>query len=707
MSYLGNQVVSGAIQVEYFSGTGAQTSFPLSYAMGTESSLLVTISGVKQQAASYTILNGALTFSTAPASGTNNIEVVYLGGGILMTGVNQFGDGTQALPSISHLGNSNTGMWFPDDNVVAVSTGGTERLRVGANGQIGLSGENYGTAGQVLTSNASNAAVWSTIASISLADGSVTTAKLADSSVTAAKIASGAVANTTITGNIESSQIASSGRHSSGDISGLTVSNNGSTNTKFLDIQAGKCRNRAHSWAFTVDTGSTLTTNLLGYWKLNEASGIRKDSYNWSDTVAVRAAPVSANGKVSSSALFTRTNSEGLQVPVNANLKPTGSYSIAGWVMGTTLPGAYNAIVWSMSGAASYFDSRLYHNGTSGRWEALYINSTGTQYFVTANTFGALSIYTWYFIVVTYNDSTKDFKISVNNGAFDTTVASGTVPTDQTVLTFGMNHSHNGNYFDGRICEFGLWSKVLSTQEITDLYNSGNGNTLTETISDSITIDCSAMTEKKLNVAWSAGSTGGLLDTGSILASNTYHIFAISKTDGTQDYVASLNPKKPTLPTGYTYYRRIRSVRTDGSSNIYKETQNGNKIIFETSIRDLNITTESSSAKANAETFSVPSGISVVPLWAISCTTNTSGGETWLYSDFDMTDAQPTNGGAAPGATIRIDYTNYTSAMQMSGLLATTTSRQCRVRPQSGGRTQGRMTYTYGYIDPNILGAGR
>jgi len=40
-----------------------------------------------------------------------------------------------------------------------------------------------------LTSNASNAAVWSTIASISLADGSVTTAKLADSSVTTAKLA--------------------------------------------------------------------------------------------------------------------------------------------------------------------------------------------------------------------------------------------------------------------------------------------------------------------------------------------------------------------------------------------------------------------------------------------------------------------------------------------------------------------------------------
>ena len=41
---------------------------------------------------------------------------------------------------------------------------GTERLRIGSSGQIGIAGANYGTSGQVLTSQGSGSAVaWSTI----------------------------------------------------------------------------------------------------------------------------------------------------------------------------------------------------------------------------------------------------------------------------------------------------------------------------------------------------------------------------------------------------------------------------------------------------------------------------------------------------------------------------------------------------------------
>ena len=49
------------------------------------------------------------------------------------------------------------------DGRFVVTTEGTERLRIGANGQIGLSGTNYGTSGQVLTSAGSGAApTWTT-----------------------------------------------------------------------------------------------------------------------------------------------------------------------------------------------------------------------------------------------------------------------------------------------------------------------------------------------------------------------------------------------------------------------------------------------------------------------------------------------------------------------------------------------------------------
>lgn len=85
MGYLGNQILGGQQQVEYFSGNGSTTQFTLTHATGAEASVLVCIAGVKQQATSYTLINGFINFTTAPPSGSSNIEVVYLGSAVLTT----------------------------------------------------------------------------------------------------------------------------------------------------------------------------------------------------------------------------------------------------------------------------------------------------------------------------------------------------------------------------------------------------------------------------------------------------------------------------------------------------------------------------------------------------------------------------------------------------------------------------------------------
>ena len=86
MSYLGNQPVSGAIRSQFFSGNGTTTTFNLSYEYGNEASVLVFITGVKQKTDSYAVINGQIVFTTAPPNtGTNNVEVVYLGGAVITT----------------------------------------------------------------------------------------------------------------------------------------------------------------------------------------------------------------------------------------------------------------------------------------------------------------------------------------------------------------------------------------------------------------------------------------------------------------------------------------------------------------------------------------------------------------------------------------------------------------------------------------------
>ena len=83
MSYLGNQLINGSFQSEYYSGNGSTTEFTLSYPHGNEPSVIVSIFGVKQKTDSYALVAGKLVFTEAPPAGDNNIEIVYLGNRVL------------------------------------------------------------------------------------------------------------------------------------------------------------------------------------------------------------------------------------------------------------------------------------------------------------------------------------------------------------------------------------------------------------------------------------------------------------------------------------------------------------------------------------------------------------------------------------------------------------------------------------------------
>jgi hypothetical protein len=73
----------------------------------------------------------------------------------------------------------------------------------------------------------------------------------------------------------------------------------------------------------------------------------------------------------------------------------------------------------------------------------------------------------------------------------------------------------------------------------------------------------------------SINGVGGL-DTGSIAASTWYHLYVVS-TGSTNSCLASISATSPTLPTGYTYYYRVGAMQTDGSSNLYRTLQKGNR----------------------------------------------------------------------------------------------------------------------------------
>lgn len=79
--------------------------------------------------------------NTASAAGSKLIDL-QIGGSTFFdvdkNGQVEISAGTALLPSLSALGDTNTGMWFPAADTIAWSTGGSERMRIDSSGRVGI-----------------------------------------------------------------------------------------------------------------------------------------------------------------------------------------------------------------------------------------------------------------------------------------------------------------------------------------------------------------------------------------------------------------------------------------------------------------------------------------------------------------------------------------------------------------------------------------
>ena len=139
---------------------GNRTDFSMSVTPASAQNLIVSVNGVVQKpnagttiagsAEGYCVDGATLKFATAPANGSSIFIIEHAA--------------TTASDRIVE-GNSNVDIF--DDNSTSravVNLDGAEKFRINEGGQIGLGGANYGTDGQVLTSQGSGAAAqWETL----------------------------------------------------------------------------------------------------------------------------------------------------------------------------------------------------------------------------------------------------------------------------------------------------------------------------------------------------------------------------------------------------------------------------------------------------------------------------------------------------------------------------------------------------------------
>jgi hypothetical protein len=79
LAFLGNIPTSATFAIDSFNGDNSTVNFTLREAPVATSSILVFVGGIRQHTDTYSVSSTTLTFSEAPPTGTNNIQVLFLG----------------------------------------------------------------------------------------------------------------------------------------------------------------------------------------------------------------------------------------------------------------------------------------------------------------------------------------------------------------------------------------------------------------------------------------------------------------------------------------------------------------------------------------------------------------------------------------------------------------------------------------------------
>ena len=195
---------------------------------------------------------------------------------------------------------------------------------------------------------------------------------------------------------------------------------------------------------------------------------------------------------------------------------------------------------------------------------------------------------------------------------------------------------------------------------------------------------------KQIDAAFAAGDDAGGMFTGSVANSTWYHVHLIRKdSDGTIDAGFDTSSEAANIPAGYTAYRRLGAVLTDGSANILAFKQTGNEFQWTTPILDI-LDTNTVTTRVTAAIPSPPSFKCLAKLNVYWSPLSTSR---YCYvCDPDTTDLAP-DIGVAPLSSVGV-YADQSSA-QIE--VMTNTSSQIAYRTGDSGRTF--RAATLGYVD--------
>jgi len=211
-----------------------------------------------------------------------------------------------------------------------------------------------------------------------------------------------------------------------------------------------------------AQTPSDLTDDLVSCWDLDEGSGTREDAYGVNDLTDVNTVGRVA-GVDGYAANFVVANNEVLSIADPFHLG--GDFTIAGWA--------------SLDDSGPVFIAIKWHEFLLGRYAPyarLYVSDDGVSWSHNAN-YNAAYVSGFDLLVGWYDSTAETISFSLNNETPSSVSFTGTIPDGSNSFNIGGGGASNGS-----VDTVVIWERVLSSNDRTWLYNSGEGRSCQDII---------------------------------------------------------------------------------------------------------------------------------------------------------------------------------------------------------------------------------
>lgn len=280
--YVGNIINNPILGDDVFNGNGSTTAFTLSRSMtaGTETALLVTISGVTQApTAAYSVSGTTLTFTGAPPAATGNIRVRYIGAMAVdaalasAAATSATASATTASTVATNAGNSATAASGSAStaSTAATNAGNSATSASGSASTASTAATNAGNSATAAAGSASSASSSASSAASSASAAASYLTPVVSTSVTSLSIGTGSKSLTVDTGKQwvpgMPIKIVVTASPSTNFMTGTVTSYNSGTGALVVDVSAVGGSGTYSAWTLSLQSGTsaTLTTKLLRF----------------------------------------------------------------------------------------------------------------------------------------------------------------------------------------------------------------------------------------------------------------------------------------------------------------------------------------------------------------------------------------------------------------------------------------------------------